>query len=59
MKKKQRRSYTTAFKVKIALEAIKWQRTINEIDAHNGVHPNRGSGRIFEKSYSKPKVSPC
>jgi len=26
--------------VKIALEAIKGQRTINEIGAHYGVHPN-------------------
>jgi len=40
MKKKQRKSYTTAFKVKIALEAIKGQRTINEIATHYGVHPN-------------------
>jgi transposase-like protein len=39
MKKKQRKSYT-AFKVKIALEAIKGQRTINEIGAHYGVCPN-------------------
>ncbi len=40
MKKKQQKSYTTAFKVKIALEAIKGQRTINEIATHYGVHPN-------------------
>lgn len=40
MKKKQRKSYTTAFKVKVALEAIKGQRTINEIATHYGVHPN-------------------
>jgi transposase-like protein len=40
MKKKQRKSYTAAFKVKIALEAIKGQRTINEIATHYGVHPN-------------------
>jgi len=39
MKKKQRKSYTTAFKVKVALEAIKGQRTINEIATHYGVHP--------------------
>jgi transposase len=30
---------TAAFKVKIALEAIKGQRTINEIATHYGVHP--------------------
>jgi putative transposase len=40
MKKKQRKSYTAAFKVKIALEAIKGQRTTNEIATHYGVHPN-------------------
>jgi putative transposase len=39
MKKKQRKSYTTAFKVKVALEAIKGQRTINEIATQYGVHP--------------------
>ena len=35
MKKRQRKSYTTAFKVKIALEAIKGQRTTNEIATHS------------------------
>lgn len=39
--KKQRKTYTTDFKVKIALEAIKGQRTINEIASHYGVHPNQ------------------
>jgi transposase-like protein len=39
-KKQQRKSYTTEFKVKVALEAIKGQRTINEIATHYGVHPN-------------------
>ena len=40
MKKRQRKTYTTEFKVKIALEAIKGQRTISEIATHYGVHPN-------------------
>jgi transposase-like protein len=39
-KKQQRKSYTTEFKVKVALEAIKGQRMINEIAAHYGIHPN-------------------
>ena len=39
--KKQRKTYTTEFKVKIALEAIKAQRTINEIASHYGIHPNQ------------------
>ena len=41
MKKKQRKTYTSALKVKIALEAIKGQRTINEIATHYDVHPNQ------------------
>lgn len=40
MRKKQRKSYTAEFKVKVALEAIKGQRTVNEIASHYGVHPN-------------------
>lgn len=40
MKERQRKSYTTEFKVKAALEAIKGQRTINEIATHYGLHPN-------------------
>src|SRR5262249_9178584 len=35
-----RKTYTTEFKVKDALEAIKGQRTINEIASHYGIHPN-------------------
>jgi transposase len=36
---KKRKSYATAFKVEIALEAIKGQRTINEIATQYGVQP--------------------
>lgn len=39
--KKQRKTYTTEFKVRVALEAIKGQRTINEIASHYGIHPNQ------------------
>jgi len=39
--KKQRKTYTTEFKVKIALEAIKGQRTPNEIASHYSIHPNQ------------------
>jgi transposase-like protein len=40
-KKRQRKSFTKEFKVKIALEAIKGQRTVNEIASQYGVHPNQ------------------
>ena len=39
MKTKQRRSFSGEMKSRIALEAIKGQRTIAEIASHYGVHP--------------------
>ena len=37
----ERKSYPAAFKAKVALEAIKGQRTINEIASAFEVHPNQ------------------
>lgn len=39
----QRRRFTGEYKAKVALEAIKGQRTISEIAQHYGVHPNQVS----------------
>ncbi len=36
-----RRSYSAEFKAKIALEAIKGRKTINELAAEQGIHPNQ------------------
>ncbi len=41
LKTKQRRNFSAEFKARIALEAIKEQRTVQEIAAHYGVHPNQ------------------
>ena len=41
MKTKQRRTYGADFKARVALEAIKGQRTVQEIASHYGVHPNQ------------------
>ncbi len=38
---KQRKTYGADLKARIALEAIKGQRTLNEIASHYGVHPNQ------------------
>jgi transposase-like protein len=38
---KQRKTYSAELKARIALEAIKGPRTINEIAGHYGVHPNQ------------------
>jgi putative transposase len=37
----QRKRYSADFKAKVALEALKGQRTINEIAARFQVHPNQ------------------
>ena len=37
----QRKQYTGAFKAKLALEAIKGQRTVQELASSYGVHPNQ------------------
>ncbi|MHB1390241.1 MAG: transposase, partial [Thermoleophilia bacterium] len=36
-----RRKFTNQFKAKVALEAIKGQRTINELAQEFSVHPNQ------------------
>ncbi len=41
MKKQERKTYPSEFKVKVVLEAFKGQRTINEISGHYGIHANQ------------------
>lgn len=41
MKPRQRRKFSGEVKARIALEAIKGQRTIQQIASHYGVHPNQ------------------
>lgn len=38
---KTRRNHSPAFKAKVALEALKGEKTVNEIAARNNVHPNQ------------------
>jgi transposase-like protein len=37
---RQRRSFSADFKARVALEAIREQKTINELASEFGVHPN-------------------
>jgi transposase-like protein len=39
--KSNRKRYDAAFKARVALEAIKGQRTISEIASDYGIHPNQ------------------
>lgn len=43
MKGRQRKNYSAEMKAKISLEAIKGQRTVQEIASHYSVHPNQVS----------------
>ena len=40
---KRRKKYSSQFKFKVALEAVKERTTINEIDSSNSIHPNQVS----------------
>ncbi len=39
MKKRQRKKYSAELKARIAVEAVKGQRTIQEIASHYSIHP--------------------
>ena len=56
LKTKQRRNFSADFKARIALEAIKGQRTIQEIAAHFGVHPNQVTNWKKQVIDSLPQV---
>lgn len=51
-----RRKFKKEFKAKVALEAIKGQRTINELAQEFGVHPNQISKWKKQALESMPEV---
>lgn len=63
---KKRRNHDAGFKVRVALEALKGERTVSELAAENGVHPTMihqwkkalfdGAADIFERGSKKPAV---
>ena len=67
MKARRRRNFSAEMKSRIALEAIKGQKTIQEIASHYGVHPNQvtnwkkqateGMPTVFADRRSKPDNS--
>ena len=67
MKTKKRRSFSAEMKGRIALEAIKAQKTVQEIASHYGVHPNQvtnwkrqaaeGMSSLFADRRSRPDIS--
>ena len=67
MKTRQRRSFGAEMKSRIGLEAIKGQKTIQEIASHYGVHPNqvtkwkrqrlKGLSSVFVDRRGRPDTS--
>ena len=51
----KKRSYSAEFKARVALEALKEEKTINEIASHYGIHPQmvRTWKREFLKNAAK------
>ena len=54
--KKQRKTYSAELKAKIAVEAIKGQRTLNEIASRYSVHPNQVTTWKKQALESLPEV---
>ncbi len=52
----RRRSFSAEFKAKVALEALRGEKTINEIASEFGVHPNQVSKRQARLLESLPEV---
>ncbi len=51
----RRKKYSAEFKAKVVLEAIREEKTINEIASHYGIHPQmvRAWKREFLKNASR------
>jgi transposase-like protein len=68
MGKRTRRNHGSAFKAKVALEAVKGEQTISELAARFQVHPNvigqwkkeliERAGEIFSKDSKKEDTGP-
>ncbi len=52
----QRKSYPPEFKARIALEALKEQKTLNQLGSEYGVHPNQVSTWKKQLQSELPRV---
>lgn len=65
--KKERRKFSTAFKAKVAIEAIKEKETLQQLASKFEVHPNQitlwknefleGADQIFSKNKAQKKIN--
>jgi len=64
--KRQRKKHSGAFKAKVALEAVKGERTLNELAGHFEIHPTQvvqwkqrlvaGAGDLFTGAVARDAV---
>ena len=52
----RKKKYSAEFKAKVALEAIREEKTINEIASHYGIHPQMV--RAWKREFLKTKTLP-
>ncbi len=48
----KRKQYKADFKAKVALEAIKGERTVSELSSHFGIHPTMIHRKRFAETVS-------
>lgn len=63
----KRKNYSGGFKAKVALEALRGDKTLSELSSKYGVHPNlvtkwkkqsvEGLGKVFSGKFVKPDAS--
>jgi len=54
-----RKHYSGEFKAKVALEAIKGERTANEIASNYGIHPVKADVKVSKSPVEKFPLSPA
>jgi transposase-like protein len=59
MSRRPRRNHSAAFKAKVAIEAVKGEKTIAEIAQKHDVHPNQVTEWRSQSTLNNPQIGPA